>query len=596
MKTTATVGARRSGTRPPGGARPLAHLAIAALLVAGGCAGDAGADVDDDVPVGAGAAGASGTAGAAGNGTAGAAGSAASAGGKGGGAGGSSAGGSSAGGSSAGGSSAGGSSAGGSSAGGSSAGGSSAGGSSAGGSSAGGAAGGAAAGGGCPALEPVDDSPLPVQSIGNKTESTSAGGFDDDYVYNQAGDRKLGIRRNWGGAIVFFGKHTGQVGQNVTNVIDGADTGREVQIALYDRPARTLQGCAYNSSCEKGPKPCPETMVFMGWNPVQGGNRCNSGSGYSDIAKADGAISLVSQMLQWNANWDRPDCQESCKSPATDKRLADVELTQRVRFVRPNVVELRYTVHNLASMAHDATVHEFPTLYAAFGRDGTPDLVRLFDSSAKEVTTGWQTDANGFRWQNFSSPAGWASLQNAAADYGVALQYESGMSQFQAWDKLEKPTKFNNFRGLYSFPIGAAASVSARSYLILGGIAEVAAETKWLDGHLPPFGSLDGPVADAKVSGVVSVGGWAMDNKSVSSVQMSVDGGEPVPLSYGADRPDVCAVWPGYPACEKSKVGFQGKLDVSALSPGGCGHVIEIKAIDGDGNAKVIARRRIFKT
>lgn len=583
MRTIASVRARRTWTRSSGGPL-LTRLALAALIVAAGCGGDAGADVDDDVPVGSagagGGAGASGaSAGAAGSGAAGSAGSNAGAGGAGSNAGAGGAG----------------SNAGASGGGGSSAGGAGSG-SNAGAAGTSGKAGGAGTGGGCPALEPVDDSPLPVESSANKTESVSAGGFDDDYVYNQAGDRKLGIRRNWGGAIVFFGKHTGQVGQNVTNVIDGADTGREVQIALYDRPARTLQGCAYNSSCEKGPKPCPETMVFMGWNPVQGGNRCNSGSGYSDIAKADGAISLVSQMLQWNANWDRPDCQESCKSPATDKRLADVELTQRVRFVRPNVVELRYTVHNLANMAHDATVHEFPTLYAAFGRDGTPDLVRLFDSSAKEVTTGWQTDANGFRWQNFSSPAGWASLQNAAADYGVALQYESGMSQFQAWDKLEKPTKFNNFRGLYSFPIGASASVSARSYLILGGIAEVAAETKWLDGHLPPFGSLDGPVADAKVSGVISVGGWAMDNKSVSSVQMSVDGGAPVPLSYGADRPDVCALWPGYPACEKSKVGFQGMLDVSALSPGGCGHVIEIKAIDGDGNAKVIARRRIFKS
>jgi len=449
--------------------------------------------------------------------------------------------------------------------------------------------------GGCPELAPIDDSPLPPESTSSLTESTKKDGFNDDYVYNQAGNRKLGLRRDWGGSIVFFGQHTGSVGMNTTNTIDGADTGREVQIALYDRPDRQVQGCAYDASCKTSSTKCPETMVYMGWNPVQGGNRCNMGSGYSSVSLTSGEISLRTAMLQWNPNWDRTDCKESCSSPSTDKRVSDVELTQRVRFVRPNVVELSYSVRNLGSIDHPATVHEFPTVYAAFGKNGTPDLLRLFDSSAKEITSGWSTDIHGFRHQNFPSPGGWASLQNTAADYGVALFYESGMSQFQAWDKLANPTKFNNFRGLYSFPIRPKAVVNARSYLILGGIKDVVAETKWLDTHLPPFGSLDFPVAEAKVSGVVSLQGWALDNRSVSGVSATVDGGAPVILTYGADRPDVCGVWPGYPACSKSKVGFGGTIDVSALPPKACGHILEVKAVDGDGNEKVIARRR-FRT
>lgn len=442
----------------------------------------------------------------------------------------------------------------------------------------------------CPALEPVDESPLPVQSPSNALTSTTVNGHNDDYVFNQAGDRKLGIRRNWGGAIVFFGLHNGSAGMNSTNTIDGNDTGREVQIALYDHD-RWYQSCAWNASCSTAGTSCPETMTFFGWNPVQGGNRCNHGSGYEDVVLEKGAITLRTRPMFWNPNWDRTDCQESCNSPSTDKRPSDVELTQKVRFVRPDVVELSYKVTNIGDIDHKPAVHEFPTLYASFGKNGTPDLYRLFDSTSQEITTGWNVDAHGFRYQNFTSAGGWATLQNQNLDYGVGLYYEAGMSTFQAWNKAADP-KFNNFRGLYSFPLRPFAQVRARSYLILGSLASMGAQAQWLDNNLAPFGWLDSPVPDAQVSGSVSVHGWAMDNKAVSQVQMIIDGGAPTTLTYGASRPDVCMVWPGYPACSHNKVGFQGAFDASSLPTNPCGHVIEIKAVDNQGNARIIARQR----
>jgi hypothetical protein len=443
----------------------------------------------------------------------------------------------------------------------------------------------------CPDLEPVDESPLPVESAGNLTTSTTANGHNDDYVYNQAGDRKLGIRRDWGGSIVFFGIDNGSQGINSTNTIDGNDTGREVQVALYDHD-RWYQGCAYNASCRTVPTACDHTMTFFGWNPVQGGNRCNHGSGFEDVTHQNGAISLTTIPMYWNPNWDRTDCQESCNNPATDTRPSDVELTQRVRFVRGDVVELGYQVTNLGDLDHADAAHEFPTVYASFGKDGTPDLYRLFDSTGGEITTGWSVDAHGFRHQNFTSPGGWAALLNHNGDYGVALYYETGMGSFQAWNKIDEPTKFNNFRGLFSFPIGPHAEVRARSYLILGSLASMGAQAQWLDDNLPPFGSLDGPTPDANVSGTVNVHGWAMDNKSVSQVQLIIDGGAPTSLSYGNNRPDVCKVWPGYSACAHNNVGYQGSFNAGALAPNACGHVIEIKVIDNQGNEKIIARRR----
>ena len=445
----------------------------------------------------------------------------------------------------------------------------------------------------CEELEPVDEAPLPVQAASNAVSSTTANGYNDDYIHNQESSRKLGLRRNWGGAIVFFGLDTGSAGTNTTNTIDGADTGREVQIAMYDHD-RWYQSCAWNASCSTAGSSCEPTMTFFGWNPVQGGNRCNNGSGYDSVALEDGAATLTTTPLQWNPHWDRSDCNSNaCGDPSVNTLRSDVQLTQRVRFVREDVVELSYRVLNLGDLDHRPAAHEFPTVYAAYGKDGTPDLYRLFDSSGIEITSGWSVDAHGFRYQNFTSPGGWASLQNAGADYGVGLYYETGMGSFQAWNKAADP-KFNNFRGLFSFGLAPYAEVRARSYLILGAIASIGAQAQWLENSLAPFGSLDEPVADATVSGVISVRGWALDNKAVSQVQMIVDGGAPVTLGYGGSRPDVCMVWPGYSACAGANVGFQGSLNTSALAADPCGHVLEINVIDNQGNQHIIARRRFY--
>jgi energy-converting hydrogenase Eha subunit B len=52
----------------------------------------------------------------------------------------------------------------------------------------------------------------------------------------------------------------------------------------------------------------------------------------------------------------------------------------------------------------------------------------------------------------------------------------------------------------------------------------------------------------------------------------------------------VCLVWPGYAGCDA--VGYAGTLDATALTP--CAHLFEVRATDADGNARVIAARRVF--
>lgn len=442
----------------------------------------------------------------------------------------------------------------------------------------------------CPSVPPPDPvplSPLPGESPPGRYETTTVNGFQDDYIYDSTDYLKIGVRREWGATVIFFGMAGSGPGMNGTNSIDANDTGREVQVAFYD-PDRIMQNCAWNASCAATPTTCPNSITYLGWNPVQGGNRCNVGSGVESITFTDGVLEASVNPLFWNPNWDRTDCSSAaCDDPALRERRSDVRVIQKLRFVRTHVVELEYTVINLSDMDHRATGQEMPTVYTANGIGG-PDLWRLFNSEGTEIPIDTFAGGDGFYYENFESPGGWAGMQNDGADYGVGLYAENRLSTWQAWQLRSLP--FNNFRPLPSFGIPSLGVVRARVYLILGAYGTISAEAAWLDANLPPFGVLDGPAEDETLSGVVDLYGWALDNRGVTSVEAVVDGDLTVALSYGGSRPDVCAVWFHYPGC--NDVGFSGSLDTSLLTA--CGHIIEIRAADADGNTRVIARRRIF--
>ena len=255
---------------------------------------------------------------------------------------------------------------------------------------------------GVPLPDPVSDAPLAIESTSNTVETTSVNGFTDDYVYNQSGTIKLGSRREWGGTIIFFGMTNGSAGSNNTNTIDANDTGREVQIAFYD-PDRHMQDCAWNASCASTATNCPFSITYLGWNPVQGGNRCNNGSGVDSVDLAAGQATVTTTPLFWNPNWDRADCVDAaCSDAGLNMRRSDVRVIQRMRFVRTHVAELDYTVINLADIDHRATAQELPTVYTGNGNQG-PDLWRLFNSTGTEIAI--DTPGNdGFFYENSPAP------------------------------------------------------------------------------------------------------------------------------------------------------------------------------------------------
>jgi hypothetical protein len=99
----------------------------------------------------------------------------------------------------------------------------------------------------------------------------------------------------------------------------------------------------------------------------------------------------------------------------------------------------------------------------------------------------------------------------------------------------------------------------------------------------PPSVFIDSLSQGQTISGTVTVAGWAIDNTTVpitpiGSVQIKVDGITAGSATYGVQRLDVCAVYPGRPNCPN--VGFTFQLNTTKLSAGT--HTITAVAFDTD--------------
>lgn len=442
----------------------------------------------------------------------------------------------------------------------------------------------------CYSENPVEDELLPSLQPNGLVETHIEDGFTDDYLYDPTNYIKIGIRREWGGSIVFFGLGDGNSGMNDTNTIDANDTGREVQVALYD-PDRVRQGCAHDASCQTSIGECPNSIQYLGWNPVQGGNRCNNGSTLSSYDYSNGELQIQVQPLHWNPNWDFADCTSSgCDDPLLSQNQSDVLMTQNIRFVDTHIVELRYDIQELAGLDHANNLQELPTVYSGNGNN-SPDLWRLMDPNGNQIEIDIPAN-DGFFYKNFTSTAPWVTLQNDNLTYGVGILYENGLLEYQGWQNRDMP--FNNVRSLIQFPIPAYSQIHARAYLMLGSFDTINGLATNLLNILPPFGSLDTPAHNGSTTeGQLEIAGWALDNRGVASVQAVIDESYTYPLTYGSSRPDVCIAWPSYPNC--SNVGFEGSADISMLeSSSDCAHQIEIIATDADGNVRTIARNLFY--
>ncbi len=419
---------------------------------------------------------------------------------------------------------------------------------------------------------------LPSAGFGG-IETKTSGSHSDVFLKSPTDYIRIGARLDWGGTVVFFGL-SADAG---SNVIDANDTGRELQIAIYD-PTRSRQPCAWNASCLTSSASCGNSITFLGWNPVQGGDECNHGAKLISQGKAGDALEVVIEPLQWNPDWDAQDCKQSaCGASGVP---VQVEYASRFRFVTEHVVEVETEVRSKETISHPATAQEFPTLYVSNGTGG-PDLPLLLDAGGSIVTL--STPANdGFLYDNFTSPGPWVSWQNQSQSYGVGLAMDQGVTKFQGWRGAPPSAPyFHNVRAEMTFGLPAGGTVRGLSYLALGAFGTVKGELEGVLKKRAPFGSVDAPAGDVKQS-VITVSGWALDTTTISGVDVQVDGNTLATLPIGAARPDVCAVYPMYAGCPN--VGFSGEVSLATVAS--C-QVLRVVATDSDGNSQVLGERLI---
>lgn len=417
-----------------------------------------------------------------------------------------------------------------------------------------------------------------------RLRTASSGGHSDVFLDSPTGAFSIGARLDWGGSIVFFGMN----GAPGSNTIDANDTGRELQVAIYD-PDRVAQGCAYNTSCRATASPCANSITFLGWNPVQGGDECGHGSTASH-ARAGDALRLVSRPLQWNPDWDAPDCRRSrCGASG---REAGVTQAFELRFVREHVVEVAMEVTETDGLSHAATAQEWPTLYVSHGAGG-PDLSLLLDASGRAVSIA--TPANdGFLYDDFTSPESWVTYQNPTRDYGVGLAMDQGGRGFQGWRGTGRPAPyFHNVRANAVFGLPAGGAVRGLAYLALGSYDTVASELRAVRAARPPFGQVDAPSEGAETvlreGEPLALAGWALDSPAPSSIRVELDGAPVATLATGHARPDVCASYPAWEGCPD--VGFEGTVPTQGWSR--CAHRVDVIARDPEGNETRLGSRLV---
>ena len=436
----------------------------------------------------------------------------------------------------------------------------------------------------------VDPWSMRLPSVGTGGVVTEKNGaFNDVFLQSPAiggqpvNYTRIGARLEWGGTLVFFG-----LGANkASNVLDANDTGREVQVALYD-PTRIRQPCAVDASCQTSTVSCGNSITYLGWDPVQGGDECNHGAKVLEHGAKGDALRLVIQPLQWNPDWNRSDCTSSaCGAQGVP---VDVRYTFELRYLTPEVVELMTEVTSQESISHPVTGQEFPTMYVAHGQNG-PDLPLLLDAGGAQPAI--NTPANdGFFYGDFTSPGPWVTWQNSQQNYGVALGHDQGITSFQGWRGDGKASPyFHNVRAHLAFGLPSGGTVRGLSYLALGGFSTVQGSLNALRARRPPFGHVDLPADGTTTTYVagqpLAIGGWVLDSDPGSKVRVEIDGAVVSTLSVDTARPDVCAVYPAYPGCPLA--GFVGSVPTTGLSA--CPHLMRVLATDTDGNETVLAER-----
>jgi hypothetical protein len=364
---------------------------------------------------------------------------------------------------------------------------------------------------------------------------------------------RIGLETGWGGSVV-------EVSLNGTEFVNRHDTGREVQVSYRD--GNNIR-----------------------WNPTLAGDDFNQGTPTIAYNLTSSSLYTKAQPLQWYA--------ESFGGTLGQPVFGDVLVEQTVSAVtnQPHTFKVHYKATHLANDLHPDAAQEFPAVYTNgnYNRFVYYSGVSPWANGAVSVTQFPNLPAFS---PELYVPEHWGALVDTQ-DLGLTVfvpsqyPYVLGFASLSPGGSGPTDDWTNYFAPFVTFDIGPNFVFQGDMYLIAGDyraarqiIYQMHQSLPFAD-ILPPTGSTDSPSPGTTVSGLISVSGWALDDVSVSKVEVLVDRAVDGVATYGSPRPDVAGTFPHAPP----NIGFSYSLDTTKYPDGQ--HTINVRTTDNSGNAAV---------
>ena len=367
---------------------------------------------------------------------------------------------------------------------------------------------------------------------------------------------RVGLLTSWGGSIT-------EVSLNGVNYVNANDPGREVQAELWD-----------------GNTPDLSTPGF--WGTVQAGDHDYNGSPVLTQTVTSDSIYIKTQPLHW--------IPEYFGGGSGNPAPSDIYLEQWLTPVpgHGRAFRIHYKITHFGTDTHANAGQEYPAVYINRGFD-----TFLYYGG----TNPWTYDAlSTFTMPDLpkqgpllATPERWAAYVDHS-NSGITVYTPGSFPWTHGFNAPgDSPNGTNYFVPTTPFTWAPGAVLESNIYVIAGPVSDARAiiyELRHEETSPSPFsavGNVELPQSGDTISGSrASVGGWAFGTSPIQNVAVFMDGALIGTATYGTNRPDIPAAFPGE---SNPDVGFEYSLDTTKFPNGP--HSLIVQATDANGHLAI---------
>jgi uncharacterized repeat protein (TIGR02543 family) len=233
--------------------------------------------------------------------------------------------------------------------------------------------------------------------------------------------------------------------------------------------------------------------------------------------------------------------------------------------------------YQFSSWSGDATGVN-STIYITMNSNKT--VTANFTQSISETITPPAMPAgpsNGVRNTTYTYTTGGAS---SSLGHQVQYRFDWGDGTMSPWLSVGSvsASRVWNYTGTYYVRAQARCASDWIESAWSGALTVVITSSQ----QLPLIGLLESPVDGSRISGIMTIHGWALDGKGIQKVELFIDEQLIGNIPYGSTRRDVQASYTNYPNAENSGFGMIWNYSILTSGP----HEIKVRVYNQDGVTK----------